>query len=96
MAEPTVWGFTGVAGATNTFPIEGANLYGVDIAGTLAPAQVNLADNIILLLTATKTDAEIVAAMQAFIQRYGAGHAGAGGVPTQATLQVTSTLTETS
>lgn len=96
MAEPTVWGFTGVAGQTNTFPIEGANLYGVDIGGALAPVQVNLADNIILLLTATKTDAEIVAAMQGYIQRYGAGHAGAGGAPAQATLQAASTLTETS
>jgi hypothetical protein len=95
MAEPTVWGFTAVAGQSNSFEIEAANLYGVDISGALVPVKVALGDNMILLLTATKTNAEIVAAMQSFIQRYGAGHEGAGGAPTQATLQVAPALTET-
>ena len=96
MAAPTVWGFTGVAGTTNTFPIEGTNLYGVDLGGTLTPVQIDIDPNMHLVITAAKTDAEIVAAMQEFIKRYGAGHEGAGGYPTQATLQVASPLTLTS
>ena len=96
MAEPTVWGFTAVADTSTSFPIEGTNLYGVDISGALTPTRVTLAPGVILLLTGGATDAEIVAAMQSFIQRYGAGHEGAGGFPVQATIQNAPTLTVTS
>ena len=96
MAAPTVWGFTGVAGTTPPFPIEGTNLYGVDISGALTPAQFTVDPSIHVLVTATKTDAEIVAAMLAFIQKHGAGHAGAGGNGSDATPQIAASLTTTS
>lgn len=96
MADTTVWGFTGVADTTTSFPIEGTNVYGVDISGALTPKQVTLAPGIILLLTAGATDADIVTEMKAFIRRYGAGHEGAGGFPVQATIQIPNALLVTS
>lgn len=82
------------AGTPTSFPIGDSGVTGIDEAGTITPKAVRLADNIHVLLTAAKTDAEITAAMLQFVRRYGAGHEGAGGFPTQATLQVA--LTETS
>lgn len=97
MAAPTVWGFTGVAGVTTTFPIEGTNLYGVDIAGTLAPKSIKLVTGVHLLLTAETTDAALVAALQDFIKRMGTKIDGAaGGVPAQTTIQQALALTTTS
>jgi hypothetical protein len=81
-------------GTPTSFPIGDSAVTGIDEAGTLTPVVVNLGENVNLLLTAVKTDAELVALMLAFIRRYGAGHEGAGGFPTQATLQVTPTETE--
>ena len=95
MAEPTVWGFTAVANTSKSFPIEGTNLYGVDISGALAPKSVKLIPGAHILLTATVTDADLAAALNAFIQRYGLGHDGAGGFPTQATVQNALPLTTT-
>jgi hypothetical protein len=77
------------AGTPTSFPISGTSITGIDEAGTLTPKIVRLGGSATLLLTATKTDAELVALMSAFIQRYGAGHADAGGFPAQATLQET-------
>jgi len=82
------------AGTPNSFPIGASAVVGIDSTGLLAPKTVELGANVTLLLTATKTDAELVALMQDFIRRHGAGHEGAGGFPTQGTKQVTSTLTE--
>lgn len=95
MAEPTVWGFAAVANTSKSFPIEGTNLYGVDISGALVPKVVRLDANVHLLLTATKTDAQLVTALQEYIQRLGAGHEGAGGSPAQAAKQITLPLTTT-
>ena len=81
------------SGTPTSFTIPRSGITGIDEAGTLTPKAVNPAPDIVVLLTATKTDAEIVSAMQDFIKRYGAGHEGAGGFPTQATLQVTPALT---
>lgn len=97
MAAPTVWGFTGVAGTTTTFPIEGTNLYGVDIAGTLAPKVCRIDPNTYVLTTATKTDDELVTAMKEFINRSGVRVGGeAGGRIVQGTKQAAATLTTTS
>ncbi len=82
------------AGTPNSFPVGESAIVGIDSTGLLAPVTIELGANVTLLLTAAKTDAELVALMQDFIRRYGAGHDGAGGFPTQATKQITSTLTE--
>ena len=95
MAEPTVWGFTAVANTSTSFPVEGTNVYGVDISGALVPKRIQVGANMILLLTATKTNAEIVTAMKQFIQRYSDGHDGAGGFLPQETLQTAPALTTT-
>ena len=81
------------AGTPTSFSVGDSGITGVDEAGTITPVVVKLGTNVHVLLTAVKTNAELVALMQAFIQRYGAGHEGAGGFPTQATLQVTPALT---
>jgi len=95
MAIPTDFkGITPSAGTTTTFPLPNAGgAYGMDAGGTLTPVAVSLGPNMVLLLTAVKTNAEIVAAMQLFLQRYGAGHEGAGGFPAQATVQAALTAT---
>jgi len=77
------------AGTPTSFPIGNSGVTGIDEAGTLTPVVVTLGADVNLLITATKTDAELVALMQTFIQRYAAGHEGAGGFPAQATLQIT-------
>ena len=81
------------AGTPTSFPIGASGITGIDEAGTVTPKTVELGANVTGLLTATKTDAELVALMKAFIQRYGDGHDGAGGFPTQATVQIASTET---
>lgn len=81
------------AGTPNSFAVGASGITGIDEAGTITPVVIDLGANVTLLLTATKTDAEIVALMTSFIQRYGAGHGGAGGFPTQATLQRAPALT---
>lgn len=81
-------------GTPTSFPIGASGVTGIDEAGTITPKAFELGANVTVLLTATKTDAELVTLMKAFIQRYGDGHDGAGGFPTQATKQVA--LTETS
>lgn len=77
------------SGTPTSFPISGTAITGIDEAGTLTPKIVRLGASATLLLTAAYTDAELVALMQTFIRRYGAGHEGAGGFPAQATLQET-------
>jgi hypothetical protein len=98
MAVPTSWGFTAVAGTTTTFPIdgEGANLYAVDLGGTLTPTLIPLATGLVVVSSAGATDAEIAAAMIAFAARAGVGHQGAGGYPVQGVLQLDAALTVTS
>lgn len=75
-------------GTPTSFPIGDSGVTGIDEAGTLTPKLVKLGANVHLLLTATKTDAELRSLMEDFIRRYGGGHDGAGGFPTQATQQV--------
>lgn len=77
------------AGTPTSFPISGTSITGIDEAGTLTPKIVRLSPGATLLLTTAHTDAALVALMQGFVQRFGAGHEGAGGFPTQATLQET-------
>lgn len=75
------------SGTPTSFPIGDSNVTGIDEAGTITPKCVKLGANVHVLLTATKTDAELVTLMREFMQRY-------GGCPTQATLQVALTETE--
>jgi hypothetical protein len=82
------------SGTPTSFPIGDSGVTGIDEAGTITPKAIKLGDNVHVLLTATKTDAEIVELMRAFGSRYGAFHEGAGGAPAQATLQVALTETE--
>jgi hypothetical protein len=97
MAVPTVWGFTASAGTTKTFPIEGTNLYGVDLAGTLTPVRIMLRANVYIILTAAVTDADLVSAMQDFIRNRGVNAVGgAGGFVANATQQTNYPLTTTS
>ena len=96
MAEPTVWGFTAVANTSKSFPIEGTNIYGVDISGALTPKSIKLIPGVHILLTATITEAALVTALQDFIKRSGAKiDGGAGGAPAQATIQQALALTTT-
>lgn len=81
-------------GTPTSFPIGDSGVTGVDEAGTLTPKTIKLDANVHVLLTATKTDAELRTAMEAFIKRYGGNTRGeAGGFPTQATLQAAVTET---
>jgi hypothetical protein len=80
-------------GTPTSFPIGASGITGIDEAGTVTPKTIELGANVTVLLTATKTDAELVALMTRFIQRYGGGRDSAGGFPTQETLQVASTET---
>ncbi len=75
------------SGTAVSFPIGDSGITGIDEAGTITSKVIKLGANVHLLLTATKTDAELVALMQDFLKRYGAGRESAGGVPAQATLQ---------
>lgn len=75
------------SGTAVSFPIGDSGITGIDEAGTITSKVVKLGANVHLLLTATKTDAELVALMTSFKQRFGAGHEGAGGFPAQATVQ---------
>lgn len=75
------------SGTPTSFTVGASGITGVDEAGTITPSVIDLGANVTLLITATKTDAELVALMQTFIQRHSAGHEGAGGYPTQASLQ---------
>ena len=76
-------------GSPVSFPIGNTGVTGVDPTGALTPSVIDLGANVALLCTAVKTDAEIVALMQAWLARHGGFHEGAGGFPTQTTLQVT-------
>jgi hypothetical protein len=80
-------------GSPVSFPIGNSGVTGIDPTGALTPTFVDIGANVTVLMTAAKTDAELVALMKAFIQRYGDGHDGAGGFPTQATMQVAATET---
>jgi len=82
-------------GTPNSFPIGNSGITGIDEAGTITPVVVGIGANIDVLLTAVKTDAEVVAAMQGFIRRSGYGVSGAaGGQPAQGSIQIAPTLTE--
>ena len=81
------------SGTPTSFSIPNSGITGIDEAGTITPKTINLGANIDVLLTATKTDAEIVAAMQEFIRRAGYSTGGAGGFPAQASVQFVPALT---
>ncbi|MCC7017976.1 MAG: hypothetical protein IT564_12330 [Rhodospirillales bacterium] len=84
------------AGTPNSFPIpNAAGVVGIDSTGLLTPASFGIGPDMTVLLTATKTDAEVAAAMHAWLTRYGnKTDGGAGGRPTQVSLQVDCVLTE--
>lgn len=84
------------SGTPNSFPIPNAGgVVGIDSTGLLAPKSFGIGPDMTLLLTATKTDAEVAAAMHTWLARYGnKTDGGAGGQPAQGSLQVACTLTE--
>ena len=77
------------SGTPTSFTIGKTGITGIDEAGTLTPKIIRLSASVNVLFTGGETDAAIVALMKSFIQRHGEAHDGAGGVPTQATLQET-------
>jgi hypothetical protein len=82
-------------GTPNSFAIGKTGLTGIDEAGTITPKIVRLDATTNVVMAAAKTDAELVALMQAFIKRYGGVASGqAGGEPAQASLQEEPALTE--
>ena len=82
-------------GTPNSFPIGKTGITGIDEVGGLTPKVVRLSATANVVFVGGETNAQLVALMQAFIQRYGGNTSGgAGGAPTQATLQETPTLTE--
>lgn len=82
-------------GTPNSFPIGRSGITGIDEAGTITPVVIGIGTDIEVLLTAVKTNAEVVAAMQDFIRRSGFGvTGGAGGQPAQGSIQIAPTLTE--
>lgn len=81
------------SGTPNSFSIGDSGVVGIDAGGLLTPKVVNIGAGVNVVLTATKTDAELRALFEAFIKRYGGGRGDAGGFPSQATLQVEPTLT---
>lgn len=82
------------SGTPHSFAVGASGITGIDEAGTITPVVFELGANVTVLPTAVKTDAELVALMNTFIQRYGSGRSSAGGFPTQATLQRAPALTE--
>lgn len=80
-------------GSPVSFPIGASGVTGIDPTGALTPTVIDLGANVTLLMTAAKTDAEIVALMRAWLQRHDGFHEGAGGFKTQASLQITPTET---
>jgi hypothetical protein len=97
VAIPTNFqGYTPAAAATKSFKIFGSATVGVwgnDVDGTMTPAIVNLAPNMAVVMAQSYTDAQIIAAMQDFINRSGAAHDGAGGYVAQASKQIALTST---
>ena len=67
------------SGTPTSFTIPRSGITGIDEAGTITPKVIGLGPNIDVLLTATKTDAEVVAAMQAFLRRMGYNPDGSSG-----------------
>ena len=85
------------SGTPTKFTIPRSGITGIDEAGTITPKVIGLGPNIDVLLTATKTDAEVVTAMQGFINRSGYSTSGAaGGSLAQTTIQVAPALTNVS
>lgn len=81
------------ASAPNSFAIGATGVTGI-VATAVVPTIVRLDSATAVVMTEARTDAQLVALMTAFLQRHGAGHDGAGGFPTQASLQEAPTLTE--
>lgn len=75
------------AGTTKVCPLVGhdnsANgVFLMDIGGTKTPRMIPIADNMSILLTGTYTDAQIIAAVQAYLRERGKQTDGsAGGAP---------------
>lgn len=82
------------AGTPNSFTIPGVALTGIDEAGTLTPKTVQIGPGVTLVMTTATTDAVLVTQLRQWLQRHDGFHEGAGGFPTQASLQFTPTLTE--
>ena len=81
------------ATAPNSFAIGKTGVTGIG-ATALVPTIIRLSPTVNVVMVNAETDAQIVALMQAFIQRYAAGHEGAGGFKAQETLIETPALTE--
>ena len=81
------------AGTPTSFPISGTSVTGIDEAGTLTPKIIRVGPGVTILITTATTDAAMVTLLRAWLQRHDGFHEGAGGFPTQATLQVAPTET---
>ena len=77
------------SGTPTSFTIGKTGITGIDEAGTLTPKIIRLSSSVNVLTTGGETDASIVALMKSFLQRHNEGHDGAGGFPTQPSLQET-------
>lgn len=89
--------FTPNATVTKTCPMVGhnaasANIHLIDNAGTATPKMIVLDANMSIVMTATFTDAQVVAALQRYMQSIGVRSGGeAGGFLAQDSKQITPT-----
>jgi hypothetical protein len=67
------------SGTPNSFAIDDSGITGIDEAGTITPTTIKLAANIHVLLTATKTKAEIAQAMLDWLRPRGYAQESSGG-----------------
>lgn len=66
------------AGTPTSFTIPNTGITGIDEAGTLTPKAILLGDNVTVLITATKTQAEIAALMLSYLRPRGYAQDGPG------------------
>lgn len=82
------------ATAPNSFAVGATGVTGIG-ATALVPKIIRLSGTVNVVMTGGETDAQVVALMSAFVQRYGVNTRGdAGGFATQPSLQEAPTLTE--
>jgi len=97
MAIPTNFqGYTPAAGATKSFKILGSattGVWGNDVDGTFTPSIVNIAPNLALFAGQVYTDAQILSALQEFMNRSGVSVGAAGGPPAQPSKLIALTST---
>lgn len=85
------------SGTPTSFPITGTSITGIDESGLLTPKIIGLGPSVTILMTATQTDAQVAALMQAWLNRQGYSTNGAaGGFVAQTTVQIAPTETSVS